>query len=457
MIPPCNNMESYLLIKKPTPWLLLFVFLFMFPTGVTAISLDDVVQLALENDARLQAETFAAEARTADGWQAVTGYGPVVSGYGSYMKSRYSMHPDEAAELEDRVANYYEQELSIELEQPVIDLEKASIALRGMTEIDMAGIEQKKAFEDLLLRVHERYYALLSSRQNQELARIESKALLNQLETTKEKLDLGFGTITDQHNAEARYRLSLATEIAQKTEFDNARKALEEVINQELTEEIEDFPADVQLPELPLTSNEWHEIARLNNSDLRLRLLQLKMAQFNYHAAKSKFLPSLIFFANYTENDPDDGLLGYGEETRETQVGLRLEMNLLAGGRDTAATIAASKRAKAAKQQVKVADRAVNRSVGSLWDSIENTKSLVDAYQLAADANRLAMESTQASYDEGAKVLLDVLNAQQDYFRSMREYKTTRYDYMVLLEKFRQVVGVQEINKRYVVQQNSQF
>ena len=55
------------------------------------------------------------------------------------------------------------------------------------------------------------------------------------------------------------------------------------------------------------------------------------------------------------------------------------------------------------------------------------------------------MESTQASYDEGAKVLLDVLNAQQDYFRALREYKTTRYDYMILLEQFKQVVGVKEV------------
>lgn len=399
----------------------------------------------MDNDARLQAETFAAEARNGDGWVAVAGYGPVVTGSGSYMKNRDYLHSDAVSELEDRVANYNEQELTLELEQPIIDLKKASIALRGMTEMKMAQLETKKAQEDLLLRVHERYYTLLSSRQNKELASVESKALLNQLETTKEKLDLGFGTITDQYNAEARYRLSLAAEIVRKTELDNAKKALEETINKELTEEIEDLPADVQLPDLPLDRSTWHEIARLNNSDLGLRRLQLKMAQLDLRATESRFLPSLVFFADYTENDPDGGLLGYGEERRETEIGLRLEMNLLAGGQDTAATFAASKRAKSAKEQVKATHRAVNRSVGSLYSSIENTKDLVNAYQLAVDANRLAMDSTQASYDEGAKVLLDVLNAQQDFFRSLREYKTTRYDYMVLLEKFRQVVGVKEL------------
>lgn len=457
ILPLYSDMKQMICTITYTTCSLLILWLSIFPSSVIAISLEDVVQLALDNDARLQAEKLTAEARTADGWQAVAGYGPVLTGYGSYMKNRYSLYPDQTAKLEDRVANYYEQELSLELEQPIIDLEKASIALHGITEMDMAGLEKKKALEDLLLRVHERYYAVLSSKQNQELAKIESKALLNQLETTIEKQELGFGTITDQHNAEARYRLSLASEITKKTELHNATKALEETINQKLAEGIDDLSADAQLPVLPLDLIEWYEIAKVNNSDLGLRLLQLKMAELDLRAIESKFLPSLHFFANYTENDPDDGFLGYGEERRETEIGLRLEMNLLAGGRDTAATIAASKRAKAAQEQIKATERAVNRSVGSLWVSIENTRNLVAAYQLAADANKLALESTQASYDEGAKVLLDVLNAQQDYFRSLREYNTTRYDYMVLLEKFRQVVGVQEINDRDVVQQTSQF
>ena len=445
MAPPYSNMEIHLLINKASAWSLLSLYLFMFPASITAISLDEVVKLALENNARLQAETFAAEARTADGWQAVAGYGPVVSGYGSYMKSHDSKHPDETSGVEDRVANYYEKELYLELEQPVIDLEKASIALRGATEMDMAKIQKKKALEDLLLRVHERYYDVLSSRQNQDLAKKESEALFHQLETTKEKLELGFGTITDQYNAEARYRLSLAAEVARKTELDNARKALEEVIHQELSEEIDDLPADITLPALTSTLANWHKVARQNNSDLGLRQLQLKMASLTLRAAESRFLPSLVFFANYTENDPDDGLAGYGEESRESEVGLKIKGTLFSGGRNTAATVAASKRAREAKEQVKVADRAVNRSIGSLWESIANTRNLIDAYHLAVDANNLAMESTQASYDEGAKVLLDVLNAQQDYFRALREYKTTRYDYMILLEQFKQVVGVKEV------------
>lgn len=411
-----------------------------------AISLDEVIEIALEHDAQLQAENLSAEARNAEGWGHVAGYGPTLDGSGSYMQKRDAIHPDEDAEMEDRVANYYEKELTLELRQPVIDLEKASIAMRGIREMTLAELEKKKAREELLLRVHERYYHLLAARQNLQLAEAETNSLHNQLESIREKVDLGFGTITDQNNAEARYRLSLAEEIKRDTGLQNAKKALEEIIGRRLPGEVEDLGEDAALPNLPLAVADWLERAFKSNTDLNLKKMQTKISLLDLQAAESRFLPALVFFADYSENHPDGGLLGYGEERNEFQMGLRVEANLLSGGRNIAATAAASHRTKEAKRRVEVARRAVKRSVHSLWESITGARQLIEAYRLAVDANKMAMDSTRAAYDEGAKVLLDVLNAQQDYFRSLREYKTTRYDYMILLERFRQVVGVEDVS-----------
>ncbi|HBG18039.1 MAG TPA: hypothetical protein DDY32_01800, partial [Desulfobulbaceae bacterium] len=99
----------------------------------------------------------------------------------------------------------------------------------------------------------------------------------------------------------------------------------------------------------------------------------------------------------------------------------------------------------AAGERTEATRRAVDRSLRSLWDSIASTRELIDAYRQAATANEKALEATLASYQEGVKVLLDVLNAQQDYYRSLRQFKTSRYDYMVLLEKFRQIAGVSSV------------
>ncbi len=424
---------------------IVLIFLGVFSTPASALDLSEVIQLAFKYDAQLRADTFAAEARNADGWQSVAGYGPTLTASGASMRSRDSSQPEANAKMEDRLAKFNEGEIKVGLEQPVLDLEKGSKALMGLAEMDLAELLKKKAHEDLRLKVYERYYAILSAQEAHRLARAESAALQKQVANAEEKLDLGFGTITSQYDAEARYRLSLAAEIARKTDLDNTIKALEEVIDQEITCELEDLASDMLLPDIHQDVATWLEVSRASNIDINIKKLQLITAQLEYRGMQSRFLPTLVFFANYSERHPENGLLGYGEERSEMDVGLRLEAKLLSGGRDTAAVVAAGKRIRAAEERTTVAERAMKRSVRSLWESIKQTRDLVAAYQQAVAANEKALESTQAAYDEGAKVLLDVLNAQQDYYRSQRQYKTSRYDYMMLLEKFRQVVGVEKI------------
>lgn len=412
---------------------------------VSAMDLSEIIRLALERDAQLRADTFAAEARNAEGWQSVAVYGPTVSASGSYRGSRDSSTPESGAEQENRRANFTEGALTVGFTQPVIDLEKINQARQGVTEMDVAVLLKKKAREELLLKVHERYYAVLSAQEALRLAQAERAALQKQVRHAEEKLELGYGTITDQYDAEARYRLALATEIAGKTELDNGLKALGELIDQEIAAEIEDLAANMVLPKIPGDVETWLKISHAYNTDLGLNQLQAQSAQLQYRRAQSRFLPSLVLFADYYDRHSTDGLLGYDEERSEFDVGLRVQADLLTGGRDTAAAVAASRRAKAALERTTAAKRAVNRSVHSLWDSIDNTRQLVDAYRQTVTANEKALEYTQASYEEGVKVLLDVLNAQQDYYRALRQFKTSRYDYMVLLENFRQATGVESL------------
>ncbi len=412
---------------------------------VQAMDLDEIIRFALERDAQLQADTFAAEARNAEGWQAVAAYGPTLTASGSYMHSRDASKPESGAEQQERLANFTEGALTVGLTQPVIDLEKLNRTRQGLATIDVAVLLKKKAREELMLKVHERYYAALSAREALRLALAESAALRTQVRNAEEKLELGCGTITDQYDADVRYRLALAAEISGQKDLDNSLKALEELIDRQIVAELDDPAADMVLPALTGDADSWLKIAHAQNTDLGLNRLQAETAMLQYREAQSRFLPALVFFADYNERQSTDGLFGYGEDRSEFDVGLRLQADLLAGGRDTAAAMAASGRAKAAMAKIAASKRAVNRSVYSLWSSLVSTRQLVLAYQQAAAASEKALESTRSSYEEGAKVLLDVLNAQQDHYRSLRQFKTSRYDYMVLLEKFRQAVGVASV------------
>ena len=79
--------------------------------------------------------------------------------------------------------------------------------------------------------------------------------------------------------------------------------------------------------------------------------------------------------------------------------------------------------------------------MASLWQSLKNSKSLIAANRDAAEENHKALAATQAAYDEGAKTLLDLLNAQQSHYRALGAYRTSRYDYLLLLERLRHAAG----------------
>lgn len=419
-------------------------FLAFQPQAVAALNLDDILHLAIERDAQLKAETFDAQAQNADGWRSVAGLGPSVIATGKYMASRDSLRTDSeaATEVENKTAHYAENEVSIELEQPLIDLEKINIARRGSREMILADLMKKKSNEDLMLRVHERYYTILSAQENLKLAKAESAALAKQVQTAKEKREVGYGIITDQYDSEARYHLSQATEVARKAALADAREAMTELINLEISEDLDDLPPASPLPTVDKDIDYWLNRSLGNNTDLKIKKIQAEAAHLNQRAAQSRFLPTLKAFADYSQKNPDGGLYDYGEERTEAEIGLKIQMELLAGGTDTAAAIAAKKRAAAAKQRIEMTRRSVCRSVKSIWGTLHSTQELILAYEKAVLASEKALQSTQAGQQEGVKVLLDVLNAQRDYFISRSQYQNAQYAYMVLLEKFRVVVGV---------------
>ncbi|BDD87696.1 TolC family protein [Desulfofustis limnaeus] len=415
------------------------------PSTVAALTLEEFVALARSREAGYQAAVAASAAERAAGWRDVADYGPRLQVSGSYHASRDRISPaGHEPVAADQAASFSESLLSVTAEQPIIDLERAGRLSRGLITMDLAVMQQRKAEEELVLSACERYYTALSHREGYRLARSETAALRVLVQAAEKRLELGFGTITDKHNAEARYRLSEASEISRLTELENALRALEELIDAPVDRgHLEDKP-DSNLFPLTEPLHYWQELALQNNTDLRISRLRQTRTEAERRMAGGRFSPALMLFASHRHYRPDNGLAGHGEDRRETDIGLRLEMDLLAGGSDLASFSEASSRLRSAQAQVVAMERAVRRTVHSLSESIAATAELIEVYRNAVESNRLALEATQASFHEGAKVLLDVLNAQQDYYRSRKAYQTTRYDYLLLREKLKLTVGIYE-------------
>jgi outer membrane protein len=408
-----------------------------------ARDLEEILALARQRDAQRQAEIHSAAAGEADGLQLIAGYGPNVTFSASAGNGRdhVTIKDEDGGE---KSANFTESETLLTMEQPLVDVFRGSKALRGTVEMELAAVVRNKAESDLILRVHERYYGYLNARSSLALAEAESRALLQQAQNVAARLALGFDTITSHHEAEARHRLALAAEISRRIEYDNTIKSLEELIDEPLGD-VNDLAENDQPPTPSGTQDTWLQRARDGNSDLQSRRLQVEAAEYEYRAAQGQFLPTLKFYASYRDRTSSDGLSGYGEDRQELEAGLRLDLQLLAGGQDGAAVLAASSRLKAAQARLAATRRDLDKRVLSLWQTLKHSTDLITANHHAALENEKALAATQAAYDEGAKVLLDLLNAQQSHYRALGAYRTSRYDHMLLMERLRHAAGENSI------------
>lgn len=408
-----------------------------------ALGLDLATALALakQNDAVFRAEIMEARAKDADGWSSVAVLGPRLTVSDKAMRSRMKYFPDQSAGLEDRHLTFSDNEAAVSLDQPLLDMEKIYTARRGGNEMDIAALERVKAREELIVRVIERYFSLLSARDEVDLANSKLRILTSQLQTARAGHDLGLAEQSDVFDIQARYETTRATLGLLLAKLTDAREALAELLGVPMVGTVEELDVDTVFSAPENEMDYWLGEAERQNIKCRISRLQAEAARLDNRIAASRFLPSVSFFVEYERTSPENDMVGYGWDRERTDYGLKLQMELVNGGRDFADMVARKRRYKAARQRVIATHRSIMRQTKSIWKKLQETLASVQAYAKAVAANKKSLQIREAGYREGLQTMLDVLNVQKDYYITGNKYQNARYDYVITLTRFKQLVG----------------
>lgn len=409
----------------------------------SALDIATALRIAQKNDARFKGEQLDAEAKNADGWAQVASLGPRLMVSGKLMRSSLDYSPEDIAELEERHLNFNDDDdVAVILEQPLIDLEKIYRARRGSCEMDIAAMELKKAREQLVVRVVERYFAQLSAQDELKLANAKLQILESQLETARTSHTLGLEDQSALYDILARYETTKAISAVQEAKLVDAKEALAETLGEPVQEDLKGLDEENSFSDsLGDDFDYWLQFAKEHNVDCAISRLQSEAARLDGKVSAGRFLPALSFFVEYERTSPDDDLNGYGWERDRTDYGVKLQMELLSGGRDLADFVAKKTRYKAAKQRIIATQRSVARQTTSTWNSLQRILVSIEAYKKAVDANKKSLQIKEANFKEGLQTMLDVLNVQRDYFVVSNRYQNARYDYATTLIHFKQLVG----------------
>ena len=189
---------------------------------------------------------------------------------------------------------------SINLRQPIFNLSKFYEFRQYNIREAIGDVRFVSAEQDLILRVAEAYFNGMAARQLLELIDSEKKAVSEQLEQAKRMFRAGVATITDVHDAEARYDSILSNEVEKKYNLEIKIQALKRIVGIEpdgLSFLKEDTPLRVPEPE---SIEGWIEIAKKHNPILKSYAYNVDNYREELRKNKGQRLPTVDLVAGYS-------------------------------------------------------------------------------------------------------------------------------------------------------------
>ena len=342
-------------------------------------------------------------------------------------------------------ADYKSTEYTLTITQPVFNAALFSGLKLAKATVRKAEAEYAAAQQDLIARVAEAYFGVLLARDNLDLAQAESTAIGRQLEVAKGRLEVGLATITDVHDARARYQLAQAQAIEARNTLDDSRQALREIVGIKpaaLIKVSEDMP--LIKPE-PNNIEQWVIKARIQNFTLLAQREAVDIAKQDVRIKRSGHYPSLNIVGTRSRSDSTGSITGPGVRNDSTTVALELKIPLFRGTRTHSETKQAIYLYQAAQQQLVATERSTERQARSSFLGVSSGSRRVAALKLAVVASASALDAKQIGFRAGINTNLNVLDAQRDLYRAKRDYSDARYTYILNLLRLKQVSGTLNI------------
>lgn len=318
---------------------------------------------------------------------------------------------------------------TLSLNQPIFRMQNVIQYRQADHQVRQAEATFGQAYQDLIVRTAQSYFDVLAAQDTLALVRAQKEATAEQLAQAKRNFEVGTATITDTHEAQARYDLNSAQEIAALNDLESKRRALQILTGREIAE-LRPLRPDVQLsPPNPPDMAAWVDIAEKNAFPIQIAEAAAEVAALEARRSTAAHLPTLDFVATHgqtgasgTSDSP------VGRDTTNTVIGLQLAMPLFQGGalssrdRETAAL------SLRAKEDLENARRNAVLATRQNYLLVSNGISLIAALEQALVSSQSALESNRLGYEVGVRINIDVLNAQQQVFQTRRDLLVARYN-----------------------------
>ena len=339
-------------------------------------------------------------------------------------------------------ANYGSNTIAATLagRQPLFNRANQATIAQAERTLESSLAELDTAEQDLMLRVSQAYFDVLGAEDTLQTTRANKAAISEQLASAKRNFEVGTATITDTREAQARFDLATAQEIAANNDLVTKRIALDQLVGRTNVQ-----PVQLAIPmSLPATAStpvdELVNRAADEHPAVRRAQVAYDVARLETEKARAQALPTVDAVASLQSGHGTiaAGVTGYNTGA---SVGVQINLPLYTGGsvqNRIKETIVLEERSR---NDLEAARRVVIQTTRQAYYTLQSGAAQVKALEAAEASSQLALEATQLGYRVGIRVNVDVLNAQSQLYQTKRDLARARYDVLLGTLRLRQAAG----------------
>ena len=331
--------------------------------------------------------------------------------------------------------------LAVSGRQPLFNRANGATVSQARKLLELSRFDLESAEQDLIVRVAQAYFDVLGAQDTLATTRASKAAISEQLASAKRNFEVGTATITDTREAQARFDLATAQEIAAENDLRTKRIALDQLVNRD---NVTPSPlvVPVVLPAIAVAGvDEWVGRAEAHPAVQRAQLA-FDIAKLETDKARAGHLPTVDAVGSISSGyGRGSGALLSAGTTNALSLGVQLNLPLFAGysiqNRVKESLVLEDK----SRFDFEAARRGVAQATRQNFYGVQSGFAQVKALEAAESSSQLALEATQLGYKVGVRVNLDVLNAQTQLFTTRRDLAKARYDVLLGTLKLRQASG----------------
>ena len=411
----------------------------------TALDLMGAYRDAQAYDSQFASARAAREANTEKSVQGRAGLLPTVNLTGSANKvtGESTINPN---------INYTANVYQLQLRQPIYNRANAELYEQSKLQVAVSEVQFDQAKSDLMIRVAQAYFDVLAAQDTIGFIQAQRVAIAEQLASAKRNFEVGTATITDTHEAQARFDLSNAQEIAAINDLEVKRNAFAQITGK-LPPSLSGLKPGLKLsPPEPATMDPWVQTAESGNFAVVVQGLLAEIAKLDITRNRAGHLPTVDAVATYGSNT---SFFTTAITTTTTNIGVQLTIPLFSGYATSSKIREAISLEDKARADLDTARRNVAQTTRTAFLGVLSGLSQIRALEAAEVSSKSALDSNRLGYEVGVRINIDVLNAQQQLYSTRRDLAKARYD--TLMNSLRLKAAAGSLSEADLAQFNELF